>query len=140
MLVKHPCARCGGSREGKGASLSLVCRGCSDPSLWLAVGRRDQKLSKAATIAGSRPSFPGGLTTSLGTWPRGIASFTSTARPSILWYRPLAMTHMALSLSANVMKHLWDAKRGQLTPHLYHLGTVCGDKWGSTMHAPNGGG
>jgi hypothetical protein len=58
-------------------------------------------------------------------------------------------TAQADIVSANVMKHLWDAKRAQLKPHIYDLGTVpgsprnwsvCGDKWGSTEHAPAGGG
>jgi hypothetical protein len=58
-------------------------------------------------------------------------------------------TTRASAVAENVMKHLWDVERGQLKPHIYRLGTipgssknwsVCGDKWGSTEHAPNGGG
>ena len=58
-------------------------------------------------------------------------------------------TARANAVAENVMKHLWDVERGQLKPHIYSLGTVpgssknwsvCGDKWGSTEHAPNGGG
>ena len=41
----------------------------------------------------------------------------------------------AENVSANVMKHLWDSKRGQLKAHIYDLGVVCGDVWGSTRWA-----
>ena len=36
------------------------------------------------------------------------------------------------TVSASVMQWLWDAQRKQLKPHIYDLGTVCGDAWGST--------
>ena len=41
----------------------------------------------------------------------------------------------AENVSANVMKHLRDSKRGQLKAHIYDLGVVCGDVWGSTRWA-----
>lgn len=58
-------------------------------------------------------------------------------------------TAKANAVSANVMKHLWDSEREQLTAHIYNLHnvpgssknwSVCGDKWGSTEHAKDGGG
>ena len=58
-------------------------------------------------------------------------------------------TAKADAVSANVMKHLWDSERGQLKAHIYNLHSVpgssknwsvCGDKWGSTEHAKDGGG